>query len=205
MDTPRPFQAPRGSLDALRGSGGAAERAGSWARAVSMTERSDETGPRDQGFVRRGGRGPAAARHAGAPQRQGDAPRGKDGAPSEYRAARYTNPFKDAAGGLRALVAKLNDFETYLGVYRKAPPPPYCSPYRVSYGSLNPPLLQAEAGGDGDALLETLMRRGKGEREARLPPPLPRTNRTSLVSPLVLIGHAASLPGALVGLCDLPL
>ena len=27
------------------------------------------------------------------------------------------------------------------------PPPSYCSPYRVSYGSLNPPLLRLQAGG----------------------------------------------------------
>ena len=56
-------------------------------------------------------------------------------------------------------------------------------------------------------ILPSLVRDGVGEPEARRfftewmgrlelplsPPPLPRTNRTSLVPPLVLIGHAASL------------
>ena len=55
-------------------------------------------------------------------------------------------------------------------------------------------------------ILPSLVRDGVGEPEARRfftewmgrlelplsPPPLPRTNRTSLVPPLVLIGHAAS-------------
>ena len=33
----------------------------------------------------------------------------------------------------------------------------------------------------------------RGRDRVRSPPPLPRTNRTSLVPPLVLSGHAASL------------
>ena len=77
-----------------------------------------------------------------------------------------------------------------------------CSPKTRPFHSATPPrLLEALLRcACAPRRLQRRGRRGAPGRRAGAPPPLPRTNRTSLVPPLVLSGHAASLTtGAAVG------